>query len=104
MIPWATTRMMHVLVFQWVACSYEITGQCLRGMGHSLMPAIISVMGSCVFRIFWIYTIFQSFNSYVALMNVYPISWILTGIATLIAYAIVRKREYKNLNADAPAA
>ena len=97
-IPWAMVRFRRALIFQWVASSYEISGQCMRGMGHSLLPALFSVLGSCVLRIVWIYTIFQSFETFEMLMNVYPISWAITGVATLIAYAIISKKEFKKIS------
>ena len=91
-------RFGHVLIFQWIASSYEISGQCLRGMGHSLLPALISVLGTCVLRIVWIYTLFQSFGTFEMLMNIYPITWTVTGIATLISYAIISKKEFKKIS------
>jgi len=96
-IPWAMIRFRRALIFQWVASSYEISGQCMRGMGHSLLPALFSVLGSCVLRIIWIYTIFQSFRTFEMLLNIYPISWAITGVATLIAYAIISKKEFKRM-------
>ena len=90
-------RMTRVLIFQWIACSYEISGQCLRGMEHSMLPAGFSILGSCVLRIVWIYTVFQAVSSFEMLMNIYPISWAITGIATLIAYAIISRREYRKM-------
>ena len=97
-IPWAMIRFSHVLIFQWIASSYEISGQCMRGMGHSLLPALISVLGTCVLRIVWIYTLFQSFGTFEMLMNIYPITWTVTGIATLISYAIISKKEFKKIS------
>lgn len=98
-IPWAMIRMKHVLIFQWIATSYELSGQCMRGMGHSLLPALFSVLGSCVLRIVWIYTVFKVFSSFEMLMNIYPITWIITGIATLIAYAVITRKEYRKMEA-----
>ena len=97
-IPWAMVRFRRALVFQWIASSYEISGQCMRGMGHSLLPALFSVLGSCVLRIVWIYTIFQSFRTFEMLLNVYPISWTITGIATLIAYFVISKKEFEKMS------
>lgn len=97
-IPWAMIRFRRALIFQWLASSYEISGQCMRGMGHSLLPALFSVLGSCVLRIVWIYTIFQSFQTFEMLMNIYPISWAITGVATLIAYAVISKKEFKKMS------
>lgn len=60
-----------------------------------MTPAVLTVLGSCVFRLIWIYTVFNKFRSFEMLMNVYPVSWVITGIAVLIAYAIVRKKLFK---------
>ena len=97
-ISWAMIRFSRALIFQWIAASYEISGQCMRGMGHSLLPAIFSVLGSCVLRIIWIYTVFQSFSTFEMLLNIYPISWAITGAATLIAYAVISRKEFRNMS------
>ena len=69
-----------------------ITGA-LRGLGVSLIPMLISVLGVCVFRILWIYTVFHANPTLGCLYVSYPISWLLTGLAQLVAYFIViRKR------------
>jgi hypothetical protein len=83
------------LLFECLASSYEIGGAALRGLGYSMTPAVLTVLGSCVFRLIWIYTVFNKFRSFEMLMNVYPVSWVITGIAVLIAYAIVRKKLFK---------
>lgn len=92
---WAYIRMQRVLIFQWIANSYEISGASLRGMGHSTLPAVISVFGTCVLRIAWIFTMFQNSGSFEMLMDIYPITWALTGAVTLAAYFIIRHKEEK---------
>ncbi len=94
---WAYVRMQHVLIFQWIANSYEISGAAMRGMGHSVLPAAITVLGTCVLRIVWIFTIFKDSGSFEMLMNIYPITWAVTGVVTLAAYFIVRHREEKEI-------
>lgn len=85
-------RMHIVLALQFLACSYEIAGSSLRGMGWSLTPALLTVFGTCMLRIFWVYVICSSWHSFDVLMMVYPISWILTGTLVLCAYwMIIRK-------------
>lgn len=92
---WAFVRIQHILVFQWIANSYEISAAAMRGMGHSMLPAAITVLGTCVMRIVWIFTVFQWVGSFEILIDIYPISWILTGIVTLISYFIIRRKEEK---------
>lgn len=61
---------------------------CIRGIGHSLMPVISSLLGACVFRIIWLFTFFQipQFHTPLTIFLSYPISWILTFIVNLIFY------------------
>ena len=50
----------------------------LRGVGYSLLPMIVSLMGACVFRIFWVMTVFAANRTMDCLMVSYPVSWALT--------------------------
>lgn len=61
---------------------------CIRGIGHSLMPVISSLCGACLFRIIWLFTIFQipQFHTPFCIYITYPISWILTFVANVIFY------------------
>lgn len=70
----------------------------IRGMGNSLAPAIISLLGICVFRTVWIYTVFVHQRVLQLLYVSYPISWILTIFAHLICYLIVKKNVDKRLD------
>ena len=66
----------------------------LRGMGYSMMPMLISLTGACLFRVIWIFTVFQMNHSLFVLYISYPISWILTLTAQLICYFKVRKHAF----------
>ena len=73
----------------------DVSTGALRGMGASLEPMIISVLGICVLRIAWISTIFQipTFHTPQCLYLSYPISWVLTFTAQLIAFRRVYRRQ-----------
>ena len=60
----------------------------IRGIGHSLMPVISSLLGACLFRIIWLFTIFliPQFHTPQTIFITYPISWILTFTANVIMY------------------
>jgi len=69
----------------------------LRGLGYSIMPMLVSLTGACVFRIIWIYTIFQKIHTLSCLYWSYPISWALTFLVHLICFLVVfRKKIAKN--------
>lgn len=95
-IKYAVTKMMFILTLNVIATSYEVGGAALRGIGYSLTPAMLTVFGTCIFRIVWIYTVCRQYTSFEALMVVYPISWVITGTAVLLAYFIIRKRAFQN--------
>lgn len=66
----------------------------LRGIGYSIMPMLVSLAGACLFRIIWIFTIFQVEHTQFSLYVSYPISWMLTISAHLICYLLVRKKAF----------
>ena len=51
-----------------------------RGLGKSVVPMIIVISGSCIFRILWVMTIFAWFRSVTSLYLVYICSWTITAI------------------------
>ena len=69
-----------------------------RGIGKSLAPTIIVIVGSCVFRVVWIYTVFAYFQTIPSLYLLYIFSWIITAIAEIICFIV----SYKKLNMSAP--
>ncbi len=83
-------RMQYVCLLECLTGTYEISGGCMRGMGRSLVPASITVLGSCVFRLIWVSTVFQTHHSLEFLMMVYPVSWIITGTAVTAAFFLLR--------------
>lgn len=52
-----------------------------RGLGETVVPTFIVLMGSCVFRVIWIYTVFAYFHTIPSLYLLYCISWTITAIA-----------------------
>lgn len=70
-----------------------------RGLGKTLAPSIIVILGSCVFRIVWIYTIFAWIKTFHSLFLLYPFSWIITAIAEIIYFIYA----YKNTDWEKPA-
>ena len=64
----------------------------LRGLGKSTTSAVISLVGTCAFRVLWIYTVFRTHGTLESIFLSYPISWVLTGAVALIAaLAFIRR-------------
>ena len=91
-------RMHIVLACQFIASSYEIAGSSLRGMGKSLTPAVLTVFGTCLLRIVWVYGVSPVWRGYDVLMMVYPVSWVVTGLLVLTAYWLFIRKKRLALN------
>lgn len=65
----------------------------LRGLGYSVMPMIVSLLGACAFRIAWISVFFQieRFHTIDTVYFAYPISWTLTVCVHVICFLVVRR-------------
>lgn len=99
-IEFAMIRVMSAFFLHFLIASYEVSGGCLRGMNHSLLPALISIFGTCVFRLAYVFLYVSRVHTFSALFHVYPISWVITGVITLTAYFTVRKREFALFNEE----
>lgn len=67
----------------------------LRGMGSSLAPTLISIIGICGTRILWVLLIFPTYHSLASLYISYPISWFISFAAQAVCFIIVKKRMLK---------
>ena len=74
---YALIRMYHVCSLEGLTTTYEVESAALRGMGKSLEPAIFTILGTVVFRLIWLGTIFKWFPTYEMLMNVYVAAWVI---------------------------
>ena len=69
----------------------------LRGMGHSAVPMLLSIIGTVGTRILWIFLVFPKHRSLDILFISYPASWLITIILQVICYLFVRKRVHTAL-------
>ena len=56
---YALIRLHHVCSLEGLTATYEVESAALRGMGKSLEPSIITILGTVVFRIIWLATVFR---------------------------------------------
>ena len=71
-----------------------LTG-CVRGTGHSVLPMIVSLIGVCVFRIIWIYTVFETTPTLESLYMSYPISWISTAVVHFLCFMFIYRKNVR---------
>ena len=66
----------------------------LRGIGYSVVPMIVSLVGSCALRLLWVATIFQLNRTPEMLYLSYPVSWAITAATHFVFFLFIRKRAY----------
>ena len=64
----------------------------MRGLGKSMIPAIISLVGVCGTRITWVFTGFQIYHTFFSLMMVFPVSWGVSALVITIMYIKTRNK------------
>ena len=69
---------------------YEVMSGYLRGFGISLVPAILTTIGVCGTRIFWIYVVFPAHRNFETIMTAYPVSLSITALLIFISLMVYR--------------
>ncbi len=98
-IDWGMIRITFLGTTYFLCGVMEVGCGMLRGIGQSFTSMIISLIGTCAFRVLWIYTVFAAFPSMEVLYLSYPISWILTLGADFVCYAIFKRKLIRRVNA-----
>ena len=70
-----------------------------RALGKSLAPTVMVILGSCVFRIIWVYTVFAWFQTIPSLYLVYICSWTITALAEIAYFRHVYKQQVGSMAA-----
>ena len=96
-VHYCTSRIYVALAFQWIATSYEIPAACMRDLGKSLAPALLTIFGTCFIRLGWIFLVLPHWYGYEHLMLCYPISWVITGVLVSSVYVAASRKAYRLL-------
>ena len=87
-----------------MGCSYafsalmDCTIAASRGLGKSLVPTVIVILGSCVFRVVWVFTVFAHFHTILSLYLLYIFSWTITGVAELVYFLRCYRERMRELD------
>ncbi len=84
-------RMIQIMPFFFFCSLMDVAANQLRGMGKSFEPMIISLLGGCGIRIFWIYFILPLNHTLSFLYWAYPVSWIITFLVLFVCYFAVKR-------------
>jgi len=96
-ISWGLVRLDIIARFYFLCGLMDVSTGALRGLGASVSPMIISVLGVCGIRIGWIATIFQipRFHTPESLYSSYIFSWTLTFLIQIYAFRKIYKKHTK---------
>jgi Na+-driven multidrug efflux pump len=89
-----------------MGCSYafsafmDCTIAASRGLGKTVVPTILVFLGSCVFRVIWIYTIFAHFHTIPSLYLLFIASWSVTAAAELVYFVKIYKTQMSIFRSD----
>lgn len=102
-IGYGIVRITYICIPYFLCGLMDVTTGLIRGMGLSLAPTIITVLGVCGMRILWIYTVFpiERYHSPESLYISYTISWSLTFIAELIVFLYIYRKRRRSLTTRA---
>lgn len=90
-----------IMIVPYFTCGIMNVVNCaIRGIGYSFTPMIIVLVGTCVFRLIWIYCIFPLDPVVTSVYISYPISWIITALAGALTFVLLYKKRKKQLVAD----
>ncbi len=91
-IQWGWLRLKILLSTYFLCGIMDVISGSLRGLGHSVKPMIVTLIGVCAFRIFWVVEVFPRYRTMQNLMTSYPVSWLLViTLNGLMLFFICRK-------------
>lgn len=98
-ISYGLIRMTYICIPYFLCGLMDITTGLLRGINYSVLPMIISVVGVCVFRIVWIYTVFRipEYHTLQSLYISYTISWAITFLTEFVIYLVLLRKLSKKV-------
>lgn len=88
-------RLKLIMPFYFFCSLMDVAACQIRGMGKSFEPMIVSLVGACGIRLFWIYFILPLNHTLIFLYWAYPLSWALTFFAQFALYFIVKRQMKK---------
>lgn len=90
-LEFGSIRMFYLFTIYFTVGMMDVVSGSLRGLGYSIVSAVVTLMGVCVLRVGWVWLIFPRYETYQCLLISYPISWTLTAIVNgLIVVFVVR--------------
>lgn len=94
-IHYGVKRLSIISITYFICGMMDVMVGGLRGLGASVFPMIVSILGACGVRVLWVLTVFASHRSLEVLYSSYPVSWFITLTAHVVTYILVRRHMKK---------
>ena len=96
-IDYGMIRMAFICIPYFLCGLMDVSTGALRGLGSSVPPMIISVLGVCGLRLTWIYTVFKipEYHTPQCLYFSYTVSWTVTFLIQIAAFVLVYRRHLR---------
>ena len=94
----AGMQRMKVICTVYALCGImDVLVGALRGIGYSVIPMIVSLVGACGLRLVWIATIFQipQYHNLTTVYLSYPITWTITLTVHALTFAMAARKVLK---------
>ena len=101
-IAQALVRMRLICVPYFICGIMDVMVGMLRGLGYSVIPMVVSLLGACGLRLAWVAAVFPLDPAPATLYFSYPVSWLVTGLVHVIFFIVVRRRAYAKVQGDGP--
>ncbi len=89
---------LRVMCFSYALSAFmDCTIAASRGLNRTIVPTIMVILGSCVFRVFWVYVIFPIQGTTTLLYLLYPVSWIITAACEIAYFAYAFKKTRRKI-------
>ena len=83
----------RLIVLPYFLCGFmDVCSGVLRGMGKSIVSTMISLVGACLMRVVWLWTVFPAHPTLEVIFISYPITWILTTATAFIMIQTLLKK------------
>lgn len=94
----AGMRRIRVLCFAYSLSAFmDCAIAASRGLGRTIVPTALVFLGSGLFRIIWIFTVFKYYNTFESLFMLYLFSYVITGTLETLYFIYTYKGAFKRL-------
>lgn len=94
-IEYGMLRLSIICTTYFLCGTMDVMSGMMRGLGHSVLAMIVSLVGACGLRIVWIFTIFAMFHRLDVLFLSYPVTWAVTTLAHVLCFLMVSRKQLR---------